>query len=1109
MNKNYCFHFDLSHVDASHTASLHIGRNTYNLTAHTQATRQAAASAVTTAPPHVQKITQATHYAENVEVHSRHLTSYYVTSGPPGTAAEDRALAGFGIHFPALAIPDELKKPTARPVAFVMTAAPAATQASGKLTDRDGHEISGWHSAALSIIFTHPEITNLKPEIAAIVREIIVNSIFFEDAVTAVQSEGTNFATKVLITDPDGTPIYQKNKDGSQGPQRFYYQYSQAVKDKIRAPMLKILREIKDDTRLQGWNWRVQDGVLARQAEQLTPIATKGAKNLVKPRMMWASAAAPAMKVQFSHLGPQAGVDFKLTTNSSTDRSFEFSLTNDFLRYVSVYVQFLKSTQDKNGLPTYDVVDADAGRSFDLMPDEQKIYKEAMDELDKIGIALETKKSKFIRLVDSVPTVLAIPTANVTENFTLRIPDNADTVRIMAGGGFGFLYPSDLKMLIAQEDATVASSVGLIFTGIVNLAVPMIMLAMSVGDDGLADKMLKKLFKENAKVIKNTLKAIGKIAWDVRKIVEGQSAVQMLGDVANLLIGLVMSTTEILTVVIANEAVEETYEQIPLIGQALQAITIAATIAEIAETTGELLASPLVVENNVSFTFDCAVTVQHDPLDSSGFPATARFYELICKYDKGTTHVLSNLPVNQGKLDTAPLTQTFPDLPGAGTFKITANFYAANPDGSPNTFNPVGVGESPVMDATKLEAQEITITIKELVPPLDETTRYSQMRMLDFKDGHTWNANALAPSETIVSLSDKQDAKALSSLVNINFSQTTGAIGYAWRASGQNVKLHGSTFDPTDDNFYTFQNIGSQTSPEPVVFSGEGFSQPVLVCYEMLPPERPDAEKIRQNPNPNDPKWKQLGLMRPPYNFFLQPDAAKQKTFVRLISLDDGKIDLNQTTCYGYFPLSEGASVDSIAIHPSGYLVAISRLQSKLYILPLPHDPLPDDQAMSAVLASGKGSRVNLLQDPISVGCTEKGAILVLDAGANRIQAFDYKGNPLLDYFGKDDQKSNFATLNRVDDSDKYLDLAVEHRGYLYVLAYSNQGAKPSDYRLDIYKPDGSFLVSATKNQPLPASKLTVDYFRNVYCLTFKAFAGPGGRIEPAVSHLIPSIPSK
>jgi len=467
------------------------------------------------------------------------------------------------------------------------------------------------------------------------------------------------------------------------------------------------------------------------------------------------------------------------------------------------------------------------------------------------------------------------------------------------------------------------------------------------------------------------------------------------------------------------------------------------------------------------------------------------------------------LPINHGQIDTAPITQIFTDLPGSGTFRITANFFAPMPDGSPNTFNPVGVGQSPVLDATKPAAQAVSITIKELVPALDETTRYQQTRQLAFKDAHVWDPNALAPSETLANLSSDPSGRALSQLVNINFSQTTGLLGYAWSAAGQHVKPHGGLFDPTDDNFFTFQNISSTTRPEPVVFSGEGFTQPVLVGYEMLPPERPDADAIRQNPNPADPKWKQLGLMRPPYNFFLQPDGANERTYVRLISLDEGKIDLNQTVGYGYFPISEGASIDSVAIHPSGYLVAIGRLQAKLYILPLPHDPLPDADAMSAILASGKGSRVNLLQDPIAIGCTEKGAILVLDAGAGRIQAFDIKGNPLMDYFGAGDQKSNVAPLRRQNDADKFLDLAVEHRGYLYVLAYSDAGTKASDYRLDLYKPDGSFLVSATKDQPLPASKLTVDYFRNVYCLTFKAFAGPGGRIEPAVSHLIPSIPTK
>jgi hypothetical protein len=95
--------------------------------------------------------------------------------------------------------------------------------------------------------------------------------------------------------------------------------------------------------------------------------------------------------------------------------------------------------------------------------------------------------------------------------------------------------------------------------------------------------------------------------------------------------------------------------------------------------------------------------------------------------------------------------------------------------------------------------------------------------------------------------------------------------------------------------------------------------------------------------------------------------------------------------------------------------------------------------------------------------------------------------------------------------------MAIEHRGFIYVLLYleptSGTRVQPADYLLDIYKPDGSFLVSATRTEPMSAAKLTVDLFRNLYTLNYEQFNGPVmnnaqvGRVEPTVSELIPSIP--
>lgn len=101
---------------------------------------------------------------------------------------------------------------------------------------------------------------------------------------------------------------------------------------------------------------------------------------------------------------------------------------------------------------------------------------------------------------------------------------------------------------------------------------------------------------------------------------------------------------------------------------------------------------------------------------------------------------------------------------------------------------------------------------------------------------------------------------------------------------------------------------------------------------------------------------------------------------------------------------------------------------------------------------------------------------------------------------------------NRTDIT--YLDLAVEAKGYIYVLSYTAGGKKQSDYVLDIYEPDGSFLVrtpdsrlQSSDPQYVNVAKLVVDIDRSVFTLNYEPTIGPDGRTEPSISHWIPTPP--
>ena len=108
----------------------------------------------------------------------------------------------------------------------------------------------------------------------------------------------------------------------------------------------------------------------------------------------------------------------------------------------------------------------------------------------------------------------------------------------------------------------------------------------------------------------------------------------------------------------------------------------------------------------------------------------------------------------------------------------------------------------------------------------------------------------------------------------------------------------------------------------------------------------------------------------------------------------------------------------------------------------------------------------------------------------------------------------SFMALYQPDGQVTYLDVAVESKGYIYVLSYLRGGTTPQDYLLDIYEPNGTFLSrtpdprsASYRGEHICAARIVVDLWRNLYALNHEKSAGPGGRTEPAVSHWIPTTP--
>ena len=125
--------------------------------------------------------------------------------------------------------------------------------------------------------------------------------------------------------------------------------------------------------------------------------------------------------------------------------------------------------------------------------------------------------------------------------------------------------------------------------------------------------------------------------------------------------------------------------------------------------------------------------------------------------------------------------------------------------------------------------------------------------------------------------------------------------------------------------------------------------------------------------------------------------SADPVYYLRGVQLDQGpgsyQFDYDTSKAWGR--IYNAGSLQGLAVHPNGYVVAIDKTNHKLYALKLPADAVDSDKAPIAMPLSGEGVREGLMATPQALTITADGRILILEYGNRRVQAFDVKGNPV------------------------------------------------------------------------------------------------------------------
>ena len=669
-----------------------------------------------------------------------------------------------------------------------------------------------------------------------------------------------------------------------------------------------------------------------------------------------------------------------------------------------------------------------------------------------------------------VDTVMAVPLPPDWSDFPFTFDEKASRATV-SFGGLGqapFSWPYD--------------SGGIIWTSVFNYAVPTLFIALGVASDQ-GGKGWSDLTKSVVSKL-STFAEAGAEGPLGGAVSGGLGLTDVLAVIANcagaLLLDAIAGSEALAAYVSAAVGESAAEDAAPFIGWVARAIGSAADLASMIETSVEVASSPATMSIDIVRTLDVAVTVNADPCHQGQWPATATHYTVSITYDNGPLYSYDGLmsPTTQQ----GPIAHTFTGLPAGGSITVLACFYS-------DTGWLAGQGTSTSIPAQPTQGSTLvvpTFAIKENLVPLSAATTYTLKEKLSFgTSGRIWLAPPAIspPTATVSDLDGANVGNNLSQLGRLTLNEPKSALGYLWAASGQDVPLVNTGNQPYTGQAWTFQALSDAANPESgLKFSGSGYIAKPCLAFPPATMANPPADGCLLEPDASDPSGSML---------------------LRAVSLQPGQpMIASPGQSFGRFT---GAQ-DDLALHPAGYAVALNSATRKLQILRVTA-LTADANAPAAAIRAGQGTRPGLLDDPVAVACSLD-RIVVLQTSPDWPQgcvcAFDVKGNPVNCFSGG----AWLAGLHPEGTANVVVvDLSIESKGYLYVLKYLEPATSPqvlaSDYRLDIYNPDGTFL---TQMAGLAAARLHVDLWRNLFTLNYEILQG-SGRTEPSVATWIPSTP--
>lgn len=1054
-------HFDLSFVPEGAPVQIHVGTDRIPLRRHTSESRRKHRGL--DAALHLVPDESLTHFAEDVELPAENAQLLLVTTPSRLEDAQLDTLLLSTVHVPRAARERLVRERVENGHPHAELPHPKLARYGARVTMADDiapiidvHDFKTAMDAAVSLVFHHVELVNIGGDTSAAVTDVIEYSNGISDLAEQIYEQA-------LAHQKDPAKrnwVYEKpylNED-LKPSDTSHYDWSDVTKEWVKGPMKDSLRKAKNDPSLKSTStnagvYTVQKGTTDVSAPQSEAAPRARARMETRGREEPGPLAAAASYWTVNDLTPHHGFE-QSGSLAFEDEKLSISFTNEWLRWLSGYVEFYG-------------------------PDGSPVKPQGWSSKVPGGLAgtYDSDTKKYVAIFSSVNTILAIPVGNTPTEIAFPWPDNASSVKIMAGGigRTGGIEGQD-GTYHGGWDAQVCTG-GAIMTGVFNFGIPT---ACLLAGATVSLSGLNQIAKSAVAVILDVGSTL--ITGAASTAIQGGNTTTLLVAFADMIPRLLLDITELAAWMSAEIAEGVAEEATPIFGWIALAVSVLSDVALLTETSVEVALSPATFEIVASRAIDAQWTLHPDPSHQDTWPLEATHYEVVATYRDGTTR--STTGEMQSSPQTGPITVYFNQdddnrLPAGGDVMFTAKFYS-------DTGWLAGAAKTDYMSAA-ISGDLLTVpetSIKENLVPLTSTTVYQfdEKLVYDARSGtRRWSEQGGAPTATVEDLSKSNVGHNLGALTGITLGQQTSELGYTWEASGQGIPLAGQS-RAYSGQMFTFQAIDDRSDPQAgLKFVPAGFTAKPLLLFDLDGPASGSG-----------------------HNFWVDPRDGLYH--VRQVVLDgtNAPFDLSTGKSWGRF----NAQVDAAVVHPTGYVVGVSSANSKIEVLRLGDGAVDDADAPLANIYSGYGTRPGLVHVPVGVAATPNAGVIVLEAadsslqGAEaRIQAFDLLGNPAPIFA----DSSPVAALREEAEPVTVLDLAVESKGYVYVLGYLGDGSSVEDYRLDLYNPDGSWLAQTAG---ISAAKMTVDLWRTLYTLNFEVIEKPDGeRTEPSVSIWLPSTP--